>query len=116
MDEQVQMVEGRRRRSRAEADQVVAAFEASGLSRVEFCHQQGVSLASLARYRQRKAQGEEATANRWLAVEVSGVRAAVGSGITSGLAIELPGGKRIEVGCGFDIPTLVQLLNVLEHR
>jgi hypothetical protein len=48
-------------------------------------------------------------------VEVSGV-AKVGSGIASGLAIALPGGRRIEVGRGFDTQTLVQLLGVLERR
>lgn len=119
MDEQQALViDVRRRRSRAEAGQLVAAYEVSGLSRVEFCQQQGLSLATLARYqkRQRQAEGEAATGNSWLAVEVSGVSAAVGSGTASGLAIALAGGRRIEVGRGFDAPTLVQLLGVLERR
>jgi hypothetical protein len=75
-------------------------------------------LATLARYRkrQRGAQGEAASGNRWLAVEVSGVTAAVGSGTASGLAVSLAGGRRIEVGRGFDAPTLVQLLGVLESH
>src|SRR5258708_5971046 len=104
-----------RRRSRTEAQQVVADYESSGLSGVEFCQQQGLSLATLARYRkrQRQTQGEAASGNRWLAVEVSGVSATV-SGPGSGLAISLPGGRRIEVGRRFDAPTLVQLLGVLE--
>jgi hypothetical protein len=106
-----------RRRSRAEAQQVAADYESSGLSGVEFCRQHGLSLATLARYRkwQRQAQGEVASGNRWLAVEVSGVSATV-SGTASGLAIALPGGRRIEVGRRFDVPTLVQLLGVLEGR
>jgi transposase-like protein len=105
----------RRRRSRAETEQVVSAYESSGLSRVEFCKQQGLSLATLARYRQQqRQQGEAATGNRWLAVEVSGVSVAVGSETASGLAVALRGGRRIEVGRGFDAPTLVQLLSVLE--
>jgi hypothetical protein len=105
-----------RRRSRAEAGQLVADYETSGLSIVEFCRQRDVSLATLARYRkwQRQAQGEAATPNRWLAVEVSG-GAAPSSGAASGLAIALPCGRRIEVGRGFDAPTLVQLLSVLER-
>lgn len=118
MDEQqAQGIKVGRRRSRTEAEQLVAAYEASELSCIEFCRQQELSLATLARYRkrQRQAQGEAATGNRWLAVEVSDVRA-VGSGITSGLAIALPGGRRIEVGREFDAPTLVQLLGVLERR
>jgi hypothetical protein len=81
-----------RRRSRTEAEHLVAAYESSGLSRDEFCRQQGLSLATLARYRKRQRQTQgEAAGNRWLAVEVSGVSAAVGSGTTSGLAIALPG-------------------------
>ena len=51
-----------------------------------------------------------------MAVEVSGVSAAVGNGTTSGLAIALAGGRRIEVGRGFDAHTLVQLLGVLERH
>ena len=112
------VIDVRRRRSRAEAEQLVAAFEASGLRRTEFCRQQGLSLATLARYRkrQRRAEDEAATGNRWLAVEVSGVTTAVGSGTASGLAVALAGGRRIEVGRGFDAPTLVQLLGVLESH
>jgi transposase-like protein len=107
----------RRRRNRAETEQVVSAYESSGLSQVEFCKQQGLSLATLARYRkQQQQQGEAATGNRWLAVEVSGVSVAVGSETASGLAVALRGGRRIEVGRGFDAPTLVQLLGVLEGR
>jgi len=117
-EHQAQGTEVRRRRSRGDAEQLVAAYESSGLSRVEFCKQQGLSQATLARYRkrQRQAQGEAATGNRWLAVEVSGVGAAVGSETASGLAVALRGGRRIEVGRGFDAPTLVQLLGVLEGR
>jgi transposase-like protein len=116
-EQQAQGMEVRRRRSRAETEQVVAAYGASGLSRVEFCKQQGLSLATLARYRkQQRQQGEAATGNRWLAVEVSGVGATVGRETASGLAVALPGGRRIEVGRGFDAPTLLQLLGVLEGR
>ena len=106
-----------RRRSRAEAEQLVSAYEASGLRQAEFCRQQELSLATLARYRkwQRQAQGEAATGNRWLAVEVSGGGATAGSGTASGLAIALPLRRRIEVERGFDAATLVQLLEVLER-
>lgn len=100
-----------------EAEQLVAAYEASGLSRVEYCRQQGLSLATLARYRRRQQQAPgEAAGNRWLAVEVCGASAGVGSGIASGLAVALAGGRRIEVGRGFDAQTLTQLLSVLERH
>jgi hypothetical protein len=47
VEEQAQGVEVRRRRSRAEAEQLVAEYEASGLSQVEFCRKQGLSLTTL---------------------------------------------------------------------
>ncbi len=115
MDEQAQVVGVRHRRSRAEAQQLVAEYEASGLSRVEFCRQSGLSLATLARYRKRQSPGQAAAGTRWLAVEVSSGGSNVETGTSSGLAVALPGGRRIEVGRGFDARTLAQMLGVLER-
>jgi hypothetical protein len=117
MDEQTQLVDIRRRRSRTEAEQLVAAYEGSGQSRVEFCRQQGLSLSTLVRYRkrQREAQGAPANGNHWLAVEVAGASAAAGIGVSSGLTVSLARGRRIEVGRGFDAHTLAQLLGALER-
>ena len=115
MDEQAQVVEVRRRRSRAEAEQVAGEYEGSGLSRVEFCRKHGLSLATLARYRKRQEQGKAAPGNRWVAVEVSGTGPTLENRGNSGLAVALPGGLRIEVGRGFDSRTLAQLLGVLER-
>ena len=116
MDEeaQAQVVEVRHRRSRAEAEQLVAEYEASGLSRVEFCRRQGLSLATLARYRKRQTQVKAVSGHSWLAVEVAANPTPESRG-NSGLAVALPGGRRIEVRCGFDCLTLVQLLSVLER-
>ena len=113
MDDQAQVVEVRRRRTRAEAEQVAGEYESGGLSRVEFCQKHGLSLATLARYRKRQAQGAAVAGRRWLAVEVAGAN--VSPPGSSGLAVALAGGRRIEVGCGFDSRTLVQLLDVLER-
>ena len=115
MDQQAQTVEVRRRRSRAEAEQLVAAYETSGLSHIEFCRKQGLSRATLARYRKRQAHGAVVPGNRWVAVEVSAGRPRLESGASSGLAVALAGGRRIEVGCGFDAGTMAQLLGVLER-
>ena len=106
----------RHRRSRPEAAQLVAEFEASGISREEFCQRHGLALATLARYRRRLRQrrGEEADASRWLAVQLSGPTATVGSGVASELRVALPNGLRIEIERGFDAPTLGQLLSLLE--
>jgi transposase-like protein len=115
VDEQAQVVEVRRRRSRAETERLVAEYEASGLSRVEFCRKQGLSLATLARYRERQAQGSPAAGNRWVEVKESAGRPVLEGPASSGLAVALRSGRRIEVGCGFDAPTLAQLLDVLER-
>ena len=44
----------RRRRSRTEVTELVAASELSGLRRTEYCRQHGLSLTSLKRYSQRR--------------------------------------------------------------
>ena len=115
MDAGANLPEVRRRRSRAEAEQLLAEYEVSGLTAVEFCRQKGLSLATLARYRKRQADGSTAPANSWLAVEVSGDGAVLDSGANRGLVLALPCGRRIEVQRGFDAATLVQLLSVLER-
>jgi hypothetical protein len=115
VDEQTQAVAVRQRRGRAEAEQLVAEYEASGLSRVQFCRDKGLSLATLARYRKRLSQPKAATGSRWLAVEVASGGTALEAGVSSGLAVTLPGGRRIEVGRGFDAHTLIQLLGALER-
>ena len=101
----------RRRRSRAQAEQLVAEYEASGIGQEEFCRQHGLALSTLARYRKwRQERGEAVGPGRWVAVELAGSPQAG----ASGLAVVLAGGRRIEVGRGFDARTLEQLLRVLE--
>lgn len=115
MDGQTQTPKIKRRRSQAEIEQLVAEYEASGLGRTAFCQQRGLSLSTLARYRRRQEQaaGEGAEGKRWLAVEVSGSVVLGGGERASGLAVVLPGGRRIEVGRGFDADTLQRLLAVV---
>ena len=91
------------RRSRAETERLVAEYEAGGLSRVEFCRKQGLSLATLARYRKRQARGSPAAGNRWVSVEVSAGRPVLEGPTSIGLAVSLAGGRRIEVGRGFQV-------------
>jgi hypothetical protein len=103
-----------RRRSRQEVDQLVAEYESSGLSRQEFCQERGVGLSTLDRYRTRRKRQGPAGSNALMAVEVSG-RALEPIATTSrALAVVLRGGRRIEVGRGFDTGTMVQLVRVLE--
>jgi hypothetical protein len=117
MDEQARVGKTRRRRSRAEVEQLIAEFEASGLNRTEFCQSRQLSLSTFARYRARLQEQCTPTpsAGRWIAVELA--RAASGGGAAaSGFAIALGSGRRIEISRGFDRQTLIDLLSVLEQR
>lgn len=91
---------------------MAAEYEASGLTREEFCRQRDVPLKTLCRYvtryRKQKAAGDQP--QRFVEAEVAGH---AGSG--SGLAVLLSGGRRIEVKRGFDAGTLRQLMAVLEQ-
>ena len=102
----------RRHRSRAEADRLAAEYEASGLTREEFCQQRDVPLKTLcryvARYRKQKAEGDRP--QRFVEAEVTGH-----TGCGGELAVLLSRGRRIEVKRGFDVGTLRQLVAVLEQ-
>ena len=74
-----------------------------------------LSLATLARYRKRQTQSSPAAGTRWVEVKESAGRPALGGPASSGLAVALRSGRRIEVGRGFDAPTLAQLLDALER-
>jgi transposase-like protein len=119
--------DGQRRRSRAEVEQLVDAFEVSGLRRREFCLQHGVVVGTLDFWRKRRreeqgpvasnpartqnvaARARVADSGRLVAVELAGAA-------TSGrLAVVLPRGRRVEVSEGFDAATLERLLAVLEQ-
>jgi len=101
-----------RHRSRAEANQLAAEFEASGLTRQEFCNLKDVPMKTLARYvaRHRREQDGAGGAQHWVAVEVAEPR-----GPGAELAVVLAGGRRIEVKRGFDSGTLRQLVTTLER-
>ena len=101
-----------RQRSRAEADTLAAEYEASGLSRQEFCQQRNVALKTLARYlaQRRKRSGAAApSASRLVRVQVESP-----NGAESELTVIVTGGRRIAVKRGFDKDLLRQLITVLE--
>jgi hypothetical protein len=113
MEEQAGAALVQGRRGPAEITQLLAEYQASGLSQMAFCRQAGLSLATLARYRKRQAEGKATSGSGWLAVEVTGGQKGPGMGASSGLALTMAGGLRIEIGRGFDSRTLAQLLGVL---
>lgn len=107
----------RRRRSRAEIEQLVAEYESSGLSGEEFCRRQGVSRATLARYRQQQRKQASPAHGDWIEVKISGaLPGGPATGAPSGLTARLGNGRRIEVTRGFDPATLERLLTVLERN
>ena len=102
---------GRRRRTRQEVEQLVAEYESSGLNRSEFCRERGIALSTLGRYRRRQEKPAPSGSTALLAVEVS---PAPFGATGSALGVVLGGGRRIEVGRGFDPAALRQLVRVLE--
>jgi hypothetical protein len=112
MGEQRSTAEIRHRRSREEIQELLARFESSGLSRVEFCRAEGVSLASLARYRKWQAREDPVAGGQLVPVEVTALRL---DPQNAALVVAVRGGRRIEVGRGFDARTLAQLVGVLEQ-
>lgn len=119
MDEEtVGLEQGRRRRSRGEAEQLVREYEASGLTRQAFCAERGVSVTSLDKYRRRHGDGSSAAPGRMVAVElVTGLEktAQTAAERCGALVVESRNGRRIAVGRGFDAATLERLLTVLER-
>ena len=128
MSEQQENGKIQHRRSRAEAEQLLDAFESSGLRRREFCQQHGVAVGTLDVWRKRRRQergtyagkrlgagkvhhvGKEvAISGRLVAVEIAG-RPSSGK-----LTVVLPRGQRVEVFEGFDAATLERLLGVLDR-
>ena len=105
-----QAIAAPRRRSQTEADRLAAEFEASGLNRREFCRNRGLNVSTLDAYRKRLRQTQPEGVARLVAVEVSAAQSG-----TSGLAVVLAHGRRIEVGRGFDAATLEQLLSLFER-
>lgn len=109
--------EGERgRRSRAEVEQLVAEFEASGLGRQEFCTKHGLSLSRLSRHRKRKQlRHENATSGRLIAVEIAQTKPSHASPRNSELLVLLAHDRKIEVRGGFDPKVLQQLVRTLEQ-
>jgi hypothetical protein len=103
----------RRRRSRAEAEELVREFEASGLRRQLFCAERGLSVAALDKYRRQYGQRTTGNEGRLVAVDVISGNSA--SKVSTALCVELANGRRIGVGSGFDAATLERLLAVLER-
>ena len=115
------------RRSRAEVEQLVEAYESSGLRRREFCQKHDVAVGTLDFWRKRRRQKREMVAGYRLSARKVDARAEmesdgrlvavelVGTAAIGRLTVVLPRGRRVEVSEGFDAATLERLLGVLER-
>jgi hypothetical protein len=114
-----QQVAARRRRTRAEIQQLVAEFVSSGVRRSEFCRSRGLSFSTLDRHlkkRRGKRKRSSAPADGQLVPVEWAIRKSVSESESScGLVVVLSGGRRIEVQRDFDGPTFERLVSVLER-
>jgi hypothetical protein len=104
-----------RRRSRTQWRQLVEGWPRSGLTQQAYCERHGVGLASLRRWRgifQDEGNGGSGMAvGRSRLVPVRLVDDEPGQ--RPALTVVLADGLRLEIGRGFDAPTLARLLGVL---
>jgi hypothetical protein len=108
-----------RRRTRAEVQQLVSEFLSSGMCRSEFCQGRGLSFSTLDRHlkkRRWKRRRRPASASGPLvSVELAAKKPPMPHEPSCGLAVLLPGGRRIEVQRDFDVHTFERLMSVLER-
>jgi len=111
---------GRKRRTRAEVQQLVTEFMSSGMRRIEFCRSRGLSLSTLDRHLKkrrwkRKKRRSAAADGQFVPVELAIRKSPTEHEPGWGLAVVLSGGRRIEVHRDFDTHTLERLVSVLER-
>ena len=111
-------VAGRRRRTRAEVQQLVAEFVSSGMRPSEFCHTRGLSFSTLDRHlkkrRSRTSTKRGRADGQLVPVELAPRKLPAKSEPSCGLAVVVSG-RRIEVQRDFDVHTLERLVNALER-
>jgi len=108
-----------KRRTRAEVQQLVAEFVSSGMRRSEFCRSRGLSFSTLDRHlkkrRWKRRRKPVSSASRLVPVELAAKKSPTQQEPSCGLAVMLPGGRRIEVHPDFDKNTLERLVSALER-
>ena len=107
----------RRRRSRAEVRRLVDEFEASGLTRWEFCQSRHLALSTLQRHLRARQSATKARSGRprLVAVSVSAKAESVSVREETSLEVVLSRGRRIGVRPGFDAGALRELIIALEE-
>ena len=108
-----------KRRTREAVQQLVAEFASSGMRRSEFCQSRGLSFSTLDRHlkkrRWKRRRTPTSSAGRLVPVELAARKSPKQHEPSCGLAVVLPGGRRIEVHPDFDTNTFERLVNALER-
>ena len=109
-----------KRRTRAEVQQLVAEFVSSGIRRSEFCESRGLSFSTLDRHLKkrcwkRRRRAVSSAGGRLVKVELAARKSPAQHESSCGLAVVLPGGRRIEVHPDFDTNTFERLVSALER-
>ena len=108
-----------KRRTRAEVQQLVAEFVSSGMRQTEFCQSRGLSFSTLDRHlkklRWKRRRRPVSSAGRLVPVELAARKSEAQHEPSCGLAVVLPGGRRIEVHPDFDTSTFERLASALER-
>jgi hypothetical protein len=107
-------------RTRSEVQELVAEFVNSGMRRSEFCQSRGLSFSTLDRHlkrlRWKRRRRPASSAGRLVKVELAAKKSPpLQHEPSCGLAVVLPGGRRIEVHPDSDTSTLERLVSVLER-
>jgi len=109
-----------KRRTRGEVQQLVAEFVSSGMRRSEFCQSRGLSFSTLDRHlkkrRWKRRRKPVSSAGRLVKVELVARKSPKQHEPSCGLAVVLPGGRRIEVHRDFDTSTFESLVSILSGR
>jgi len=108
-----------KRRTRAEVQRLVAEFINSGMRRSEFCRSRRLSFGTLNRHlkeqRWKRKSPAASSAGRLVPVELAARKSPKQHEPCSGLAVVLPGGRRIEVHPDFNTSTFERLVGILER-
>ena len=108
-------MERRTKRSSEEIKQLLSGYEQSGLSRRQYCEQQGVAITTFDYYRQRHRKGPRASQRATPLVRVKLKDSApLNADERRGFTIVLAKGRRIEGNWSYNEQDLTGLIRVVE--
>lgn len=105
---------GRVRTSREQRRQILAEFERSGVSAVEFARRAGLKYSTLAGWRHRHRRSHRPGRVRPVRLLEAVLPTAPASTVRPALPVLLPGGARLEIACAAQLPLAAALLRELE--